>query len=87
MRVPGIRVLEYRLLAYRRTWRGTMFFTFLQPILFLAAMGWGLGAFVDRNAAVAFEGVSYLAFLRPVSLRRRRCRPPRSNRHGRSWPD
>lgn len=65
---PGIRFLEHNLMVYRRTWRASAFTTFLSPILFLSAMGIGLGSFVDRNATSAFEGISYLAFLAPGLL-------------------
>ena len=34
-------------MVYRRTWRGTVFSTVLDPSLFLAAMGVGLGSFID----------------------------------------
>ena len=30
-----VRVLEHHALVYRRTWRGTVFSTFLTPILYL----------------------------------------------------
>jgi lipooligosaccharide transport system permease protein len=61
-------VLEHHALVYRRTWRGTVFTTFLAPALFLAAMGFGLGAFVDRGSPEALGGVTYLAFLAPGLL-------------------
>ena len=45
------RVFEHRFLSYRRTFRASLFSSFLSPILFLAAMGIGLGAYVsDPNA-------------------------------------
>jgi lipooligosaccharide transport system permease protein len=62
------RVLEHHLLVYRRTWRGTLFSTFLSPVLFLAAIGIGLGSFVDEAAPPGLEGVGYLAFLAPGLL-------------------
>lgn len=62
------RVLEHHLLVYRRTWRGTIFSTFLSPILFLAAIGIGLGTFVDQSQPAGLEGVGYLAFLAPGLL-------------------
>lgn len=67
-RAPALRVLEHELMVYRRTWRGSLFTTFLSPVLFLAAMGLGLGALVDRNSPAALAGVSYLAFLAPGLL-------------------
>ena len=65
---PVARVLEHNALVYRRTYRGSLFTTFLSPVLFLAAMGLGLGALVDRQAGAALGGVSYLAFLAPGLL-------------------
>ena len=43
------RVVEHRLLAYRRTFRSTIFTSFVTPTLFLAAMGLGLGSYVDER--------------------------------------
>ena len=60
------RVFEYRLLDYRRTYRSSIFNSFVGPALFLAAMGVGLGTYVDTTAALG--GVSYLAFLAPGLL-------------------
>ena len=78
MAAPAVRVLEHELLVYRRSWRGSVFSSFLSPILFLAAMGLGLGSLVDAStasgvsggagAAAALAGVSYLAFLAPGLL-------------------
>jgi lipooligosaccharide transport system permease protein len=64
----GRYVLEHHLLVYRRTWRGGLFTTFLAPVLFLLAMGVGLGTFVDNGNPGALAGVSYLAFLAPGLL-------------------
>ena len=62
------RVFEYRLLSYRRTFRASIFNSFVGPALFLAAMGVGLGTYVDQSATVELGGVSYLAFLAPGLL-------------------
>jgi lipooligosaccharide transport system permease protein len=64
----ALRVLEYNLMSYRRIWRGTLFSTFLSPILFLTAMGIGLGSFVDQSGRDALGGLSYAAFLAPGLL-------------------
>lgn len=61
------RVYEHQLLLYRRTWRGSLFNSFLSPILFLLAMGVGLGSYVDKGGGGTL-GVSYLAFLAPGLL-------------------
>ena len=64
---PALHVLERNLAVYRRTWRGTLFLTFLSPILYLAAMGLGLGSFIDSQGSLV-EGVPYLVFLAPGML-------------------
>ncbi|MEX1091706.1 MAG: ABC transporter permease [Acidimicrobiia bacterium] len=56
-----IRVVESELLGYKRTWRGTAISSFVNPFLFLTAMGFGLGSLVDSG-----EGdlsISYLTFV------------------------
>jgi lipooligosaccharide transport system permease protein len=63
-----LRVVEHHAFVYRRTWRGTVFSTFLNPVLFLAALGIGLGAFVDDANPAGVEGVSYATFLAPGIL-------------------
>jgi lipooligosaccharide transport system permease protein len=62
------RVFEHRLVQYRRTFRSSIFSSFLSPVMFLAAMGFGLGAYVDRADNELLGGVSYLAFLAPGLL-------------------
>ena len=64
--IAGVRPLQHHLVVYRRTWRASAFSTVLAPILFLTAMGIGLGSFVGNTAG--FGGVSYLAFLAPGLL-------------------
>jgi lipooligosaccharide transport system permease protein len=61
------RVYEHQFLLYRRTWRGSLFNSFLSPILFLLAMGVGLGSYVDKGGGASL-GVPYLAFLAPGLL-------------------
>jgi lipooligosaccharide transport system permease protein len=62
------RVFEHRWLSYRRSYRASLFSSFLLPVLFLAAMGVGLGTYVDGGASGGLGGVSYLAFLAPGLL-------------------
>lgn len=61
-------VFEHRFLQYKRSYRATIFSSFLTPVLFLASMGLGLGSYVDSSANQALGGVSYLAFLAPGLL-------------------
>ncbi len=60
--------LRYWMLRYRRTWRGTAVISIVNPVLFLAALGAGLGPLVDRHQSSYLHGVSYLAFLAPGLL-------------------
>src|SRR3954468_4409524 len=60
------RVFEYRFLSYRRTFRASIISSFLSPVLFLTAMGLGLGAYVSNSSAIG--GVPYLVFLAPGLL-------------------
>ena len=60
------RVFEHRLLSYRRTFRASLFSSFLSPVLFLTAMGLGLGSYVAT--ARLLGGVPYLVFLAPGLL-------------------
>jgi lipooligosaccharide transport system permease protein len=63
-----LRVLEHNLMVYRRTWKGSIFASFVAPVLFLGAMGLGLGSLIARGPSRTVEGVSYLAFLAPGLL-------------------
>ncbi len=69
MAMPAaLRVVESGARVYRRTWRGSVISTFMNPILFLLAMGVGLGSLVDEGAGSANVGGDYLAFLAPGLL-------------------
>jgi lipooligosaccharide transport system permease protein len=60
----AVRALEYWIVVYKRTWRGTVTTSVLSPVLFLAAMGLGLGTYVDRNPE-SLGGLDYIVFLAP----------------------
>lgn len=62
------RVFEHRWLQYRRTFRASIFSSFLTPVMFLAAMGVGVGSYVSPSAVDDIGGVSYLVFLAPGLL-------------------
>jgi len=64
----GRRQFDYWVTVYKRTWKGTLISSFLLPLLYLAAMGIGLGSFVDRNGTGALGGVSYLQYIAPGLL-------------------
>jgi lipooligosaccharide transport system permease protein len=64
------RVVEYRALQYRRTFRASLFSSFFSPVLFLTAMGLGLGTYVNQSSAGsgALGGLTYLQFVAPGLL-------------------
>jgi lipooligosaccharide transport system permease protein len=64
----ALRVFESEARVYRRTWRASVFSSFLNPVLYLAAMGLGLGSLVDANLPEGVEGVTYLTFIAPGLL-------------------
>lgn len=64
----ALRVAESELRVYRRVWRGSIFTSFLNPVLYLLAMGVGLGTLVDANLPAGLGDASYLNFLAPGLL-------------------
>ncbi|MEU6740962.1 ABC transporter permease [Streptosporangium sandarakinum] len=56
-------VLERHLVMYRRLWRGSVFSSFVLPVLFLAGIGLGVGGYVGE-----IGGVGYLAWITPGVL-------------------
>jgi len=67
--VAGLtHVVEHRAVQYRRTFRSSAFTSFLTPLLFLTAMGIGVGGYISPSASAALGGYSYLQFLAPGLL-------------------
>jgi lipooligosaccharide transport system permease protein len=64
----AVRGFRYWLTNYRRTWRGSIYTSVLNPVLYLGAMGLGLGKLIDAHGTARLGGVSYLAFLAPGLL-------------------
>ncbi|MGO9500943.1 MAG: ABC transporter permease [Streptosporangiaceae bacterium] len=64
----AVREFRFWLVNYRRTWRGSIYSSVLSPVLYLGAMGLGLGKLVDAHGTAGLGGVSYLAFLAPGLL-------------------
>jgi lipooligosaccharide transport system permease protein len=64
----AIREFRFWLTNYRRTWRGSIYSSVLNPVLYLGAMGLGLGTLVNARHAGSLGGVSYLIFLAPGLL-------------------
>ena len=64
----AVRAFRFWLVNYRRTWRGSIYSSVANPVLYLAAMGLGLGTLVDQRGTASLGHVSYLAFLAPGLL-------------------
>jgi lipooligosaccharide transport system permease protein len=64
----AVREFRFWLTNYRRTWRGSIYTSVLSPVLYLGAMGLGLGTLVDAHGTARLGGVSYLMFLAPGLL-------------------
>jgi lipooligosaccharide transport system permease protein len=63
----ALRIVHRNALVYRRIWRGSLFMSFLQPSLFLASMGLGLGGMM-REGSTMPGGMSYVSYLAPGLL-------------------
>ena len=61
----ALRSFEYWAYSYRRVWRGSVVTSIVGPILYLTALGIGLGKLVNRGPGV---GVPYLDFVAPGIL-------------------
>jgi lipooligosaccharide transport system permease protein len=57
-----MRVVEHQAAIFRRFWRSSVMFYVLNPVLFLAAMGIGLGGLIDDRTGDV-DGVPYLTFV------------------------
>jgi lipooligosaccharide transport system permease protein len=62
-----LRAYEHWLAQYKRVWRGTVGTSLVNPILYLTALGVGLGTIVDETQN-APGGVPYLDFVAPGLL-------------------
>jgi len=65
LRFP-LRAYEYWVASYRRVWRGSVVSSLLNPVLYLTALGVGLGKLVNRGSHPL--GVSYVAYVAPGML-------------------
>lgn len=64
----ALTVVVRNLTVYRHQWRGSIFSSFLQPTLFLLALGLGLGGLVDQGRPGLPGGAPFLQFLAPGLL-------------------
>ena len=58
----AIAVLNYDLVGYKRTWRGSVMSSFVLPVLFVLGFGISVGGLVNTSR---LGGESYLSFLVP----------------------
>ena len=66
---PAARAYTAWASTYRRTWRGSLATSFLNPALYLAAMGLGLGTYVKSGAGQPqLGGHSYVSYIAPGLL-------------------
>lgn len=63
----ALRAYRYWWVFYKRTWRGTIVISVANPLLFLLAIGAGLGRLISPESAT-LGGVEYLAFFAPGML-------------------
>lgn len=59
----ALRILERDAVLVRRLWHGYVFSAFAQPLLYLLAMGVGVGGYVDGGQDLG--GLGYLQFVAP----------------------
>ena len=62
------RVWQRNWLVYRRLWHRSLAFGFLQPVLFLTAMGIGIGSLLTPRSLEGFGVVPYIDWLGPGLL-------------------
>jgi lipooligosaccharide transport system permease protein len=62
---PALHVFEYCLMRYRRIWRGSVVISVANPLLFVLAMGAGLGKLVNEHNSAYLNGLPYLTFITP----------------------
>jgi lipooligosaccharide transport system permease protein len=62
----ALRSYEHWVTSYRRVWRGSVVSSVLNPVLYLTALGVGLGKLVNHGAHPL--GVSYVAYVAPGML-------------------
>jgi lipooligosaccharide transport system permease protein len=65
--LPMLRVTEREARIWGRLWHTSLLSGVLMPLMFLGAMGVGLGDLVDQNSGTV-EGVDYLVFVTPGIL-------------------
>ena len=59
------RLFDYWAIGYKRTWKGSVVSSFVNPFLYVLAMGVLLGGFIKKDPALLEGATSYLAFVAP----------------------
>jgi lipooligosaccharide transport system permease protein len=62
-----LRATLYWGYQYKRTWRSSIFTSFLIPVLYLTSMGVALGSLIDKHSH-GVDGVTYVTYLAPGLL-------------------
>ena len=69
IRIPSprgaFRVWQRNLTIFRKYWKSIMFPNFIEPLLYLAALGLGLGTFIQQGG---INGQSYIQYIAPGLL-------------------
>ena len=65
---PAAHLFRRNWLVYKRIWYRSLFFGFLQPFMFLTAMGLGVAGLLARTNPNAFGPPGYIGFLGPGLL-------------------
>jgi ABC-type polysaccharide/polyol phosphate export permease len=65
---PAVRGLTYWLFRYRRTWRGSIVISVVNPLFFMIALGLGLGKLIDARPNPELHGATYAEFIVPGLL-------------------
>ncbi len=58
-----LRVFHRNLVVFGKTWKANIMFNFVEPVLYLWALGFGLGIYVTR-----INGLAYIEFLAPALI-------------------
>ncbi|MCE5286181.1 MAG: ABC transporter permease [Pelosinus sp.] len=56
----ALKILRRHMIVFGRAWKSSVVYNFIEPLLYLSAMGFGLGGFVQD-----MDGVSYMQFIAP----------------------
>jgi lipooligosaccharide transport system permease protein len=60
--VNALKVVRRNYLVFWRAWRWSLFLSVLSPVMFLSAMGLGIGGLIQQNDTGVFGSAGYLAF-------------------------